>query len=285
VSDRRVDAGNLIQGGQTGATLLTTIVTLDPIHFVFDASEADYIHYARLSALGQRPSSRDVKNPVTVRLADENEWKHAGYGLCRQPAQRPAGIANIGETQQEADMIETFACRLCGDLFIFAQEGRQFELTQMMGEQNLRRRRAGNRSRRRHAAIVAGSGAAALSFRLLPPLSPAFRARRLLALTLHDLRRLATGPIPRAPVDREGRMYGRLAALPDAAEPLQRSQLLGALAVGSEIIQLRRLASSLGLGPDLDAALEALARGNNAIATARACPHARASGDEHHGGR
>ena len=78
VSDRRVDAGNLIEGGQTGATLLTTIVTLDPIHFVFDASGADYLHYARLSAQGQRPSSRDVKNPVTVRLADEKEWKHAG---------------------------------------------------------------------------------------------------------------------------------------------------------------------------------------------------------------
>ena len=78
VSDRRVDAGNLVQGGQTGATLLTTIVTLDPIRFVFDASEADYLHYARLSAQGQRPSSRDVKNPVTVRLADEAEWKHAG---------------------------------------------------------------------------------------------------------------------------------------------------------------------------------------------------------------
>jgi membrane fusion protein, multidrug efflux system len=78
VSDRRVDAGNLIQGGQTGATLLTTVVTLDPIHFVFDASEADYLHYARLAAQGQRRSSRDVKNPVTVRLADETEWKHAG---------------------------------------------------------------------------------------------------------------------------------------------------------------------------------------------------------------
>jgi RND family efflux transporter MFP subunit len=78
ISDRKVDAGNLIQGGQTGATLLTTIVTLDPIRFVFDASEADYLHYAHLSAQGQRRSSRDVKNPVTVRLADETEWKHAG---------------------------------------------------------------------------------------------------------------------------------------------------------------------------------------------------------------
>jgi len=42
-------------------------------------------------------------------------------------------------------------------------------------------------------AIVTGLGAAAFSFRLLPPLSPAFRTRRLLALTLRDLRRLAAG--------------------------------------------------------------------------------------------
>jgi len=118
-------------------------------------------------------------------------------------------------------------------------------------------------------AIVAGTGAAALSFRLMPPLSPAFRARRLLALTLRDLRRLATGPIPRAPGNWEGRMYGRLAALPDAAEPLQRSQLLAGLAVGTAIIQLRHFASSLGLGADLDLALEALARGNSAIAITR----------------
>jgi uncharacterized membrane protein YccC len=118
-------------------------------------------------------------------------------------------------------------------------------------------------------AINAGSGAGAVSFRLLPPLSPAFRTRRLMALTLRDLRRLATGPIPRAPGDWEGRIYGRLAALPDAAEPLQRSQLLAALAVGSEIIQLRRIAPKLGQGSDLDAALEALAQGNSAIATAR----------------
>jgi uncharacterized membrane protein YccC len=65
-------------------------------------------------------------------------------------------------------------------------------------------------------AIVAGSGAAALSFRLLPPLSPAFRTLRLLALTLRDLRRLATG---RAPGDWEGHVNGRLSALPEEATP------------------------------------------------------------------
>ena len=53
ISDRRVDAGNLITGGQTGATLLTVIVSIDPIHFVFDGSEADFLRYLRLAAAGR----------------------------------------------------------------------------------------------------------------------------------------------------------------------------------------------------------------------------------------
>src|SRR6267378_628051 len=118
-------------------------------------------------------------------------------------------------------------------------------------------------------AIVAGVGAAAVSFRLMPPLSPVFRTRRLLALTLRDLRRLATGPIPRAPDDWEGRMCGRFAALPDEAQPLQRSQLLAALSLGTEIIQLRRIARRLDLGSELDVALAAVAEGNSAVATTR----------------
>jgi multidrug efflux system membrane fusion protein len=78
ISDRRVDVGNLIEGGQTGATLLTTIVTIDPIHFVFDASEADYLRYARLASQGSRRSSREAPNRVQVRLADEKDWDHSG---------------------------------------------------------------------------------------------------------------------------------------------------------------------------------------------------------------
>jgi membrane fusion protein, multidrug efflux system len=78
ISDRRVDAGNLITGGASGATLLTVIVSIDPIHFVFDGSEADFLRYMRLSAAGARPSSRDVQNPVAVRLSDETEFKHQG---------------------------------------------------------------------------------------------------------------------------------------------------------------------------------------------------------------
>ncbi|HMG77802.1 MAG TPA: efflux RND transporter periplasmic adaptor subunit [Xanthobacteraceae bacterium] len=78
ISDKRVDAGNLITGGQTGATLLSVIVSIDPIHFVFDGSETDFLHYLRLAAAGTRPSSRDAPNPVAVRLADETEFTHQG---------------------------------------------------------------------------------------------------------------------------------------------------------------------------------------------------------------
>jgi uncharacterized membrane protein YccC len=112
-------------------------------------------------------------------------------------------------------------------------------------------------------AIVCGAGFGALSYRLLPPLSPAFRIRRLLALTLRDLRRLAMG---RTQHDWEGLVYGRLSAMPAQATPLQHALLLGALSAGSEIIHLRHFARHFGHGPNLDAALAALAEGQSARA-------------------
>jgi uncharacterized membrane protein YccC len=118
-------------------------------------------------------------------------------------------------------------------------------------------------------AVGVGSVAGAMSFRLFPPLSPAFRTRRLLALTLRDLRRLATDPARWTREDWEERMHTRIAALPDAAEPLQRAQIMTALSVGIEIINLRRIAPQLGLDAELDAALAALAQGHSAAATAR----------------
>ncbi len=117
--------------------------------------------------------------------------------------------------------------------------------------------------------IVAGAGTAALAFRLLPPLSPALRTRRLLALTLRDLRRLTTGPIPRTPNDWESRIYSRLTALPEQSEPLQRTHLLAALSVGTEIIRLRHIARRFDLQVDLGAALDAVARGDSAVAIQR----------------
>jgi uncharacterized membrane protein YccC len=116
-------------------------------------------------------------------------------------------------------------------------------------------------------AIVAGCGVAAMSFRLLPPLSPAFRTRRLLAQTLRDLRRLAIGGVQRAE-DWQGRIYSRLAAMPDQAAPVERARLLRALSVGTEIIHLRRITPQLRLNVELDSALTAFAHGDSVAAVA-----------------
>jgi membrane fusion protein, multidrug efflux system len=78
ISDKKVNEGNLVNGGAGNTTLLATIVSLDPIQFLFEASESDYLRYTRANLSGTRPSSRRVSNPVRIRLADEQEWTHEG---------------------------------------------------------------------------------------------------------------------------------------------------------------------------------------------------------------
>jgi multidrug efflux pump subunit AcrA (membrane-fusion protein) len=80
VSDRRVDVGNLVTG-DPGATLLTNIVALDPIYFVFDMNEADFLDYQRAVADGILPSARDHSTAIQVRLPDEEDsevWPRQG---------------------------------------------------------------------------------------------------------------------------------------------------------------------------------------------------------------
>jgi uncharacterized membrane protein YccC len=110
-------------------------------------------------------------------------------------------------------------------------------------------------------AIVAGCTAGALSFRLIPPLSPELRTRRLLALSLHDLRRLAADP-NRRKRSWEGQLYSRIAALPNEAEPLQRGVLVTALAVGRSIVSLQGAAAQLGFARELEAALKHFSSGD-----------------------
>jgi len=79
VSQHLVSIGNLVSGGATGTpTLLTTIVSLDPIHFFFDMSEADFLAYQRAVASGRLGSTRDSSLIAEVRLADETAWKRQG---------------------------------------------------------------------------------------------------------------------------------------------------------------------------------------------------------------
>ena len=74
-----VSVGNLVNGGDSGATtLLTTIVSLDPIYFYFDMSEAQYLAYQRAVAAGKLKSTRDNSVEVFAHLVDENDWPHPG---------------------------------------------------------------------------------------------------------------------------------------------------------------------------------------------------------------
>jgi len=80
ISSHQVSLGNLVIGGSSGTTtLLTTIVSLDPIWFIFDMSEADYLAYERAVAAGLLKATGDSSVPVQVKLVDEQTWAHAGH--------------------------------------------------------------------------------------------------------------------------------------------------------------------------------------------------------------
>jgi RND family efflux transporter MFP subunit len=78
VSDHRVAIGNLVNAQGTEPTLLTTVVSLDPIHFIFTGSEAVYLKYQRANVAGTRTSSRYASNPVDIQLQDETGYNWHG---------------------------------------------------------------------------------------------------------------------------------------------------------------------------------------------------------------
>src|ERR1700676_1201902 len=78
VSRHLVSVGNLVQGSEGSSTLLTSIVSLDPIYVYFDVDEATYLKNNRLWFEGKRPSSRDTPNPVEVTLTGETKPSHEG---------------------------------------------------------------------------------------------------------------------------------------------------------------------------------------------------------------
>jgi RND family efflux transporter MFP subunit len=74
-----VSIGNLIaDGGGNAATLLATIVSLDPIYFDFDVSETDLLAYQRAAVSGRLKSTRDGGFEVFAHLPDEEEWTLKG---------------------------------------------------------------------------------------------------------------------------------------------------------------------------------------------------------------
>jgi RND family efflux transporter MFP subunit len=109
ISRHEVSAGNLITGGYTGnVTLLTTIVSLDPIHFDFDVSEANYLAYQRAAERGVMPSMRDNKIEVFAKLPDEEQWTHKGtLGFLDNQVNETSGTIRARATFPNADGLFT----------------------------------------------------------------------------------------------------------------------------------------------------------------------------------
>lgn len=70
-----VTPGNLVA---PGTTLLTTVVSMDPVYVSFEGDENTYLRYQGLERSGELPSAREAGNPVRMGLADEEGFPHEG---------------------------------------------------------------------------------------------------------------------------------------------------------------------------------------------------------------
>ena len=76
ISRQNIDPGNLVVADNT---ILTTVVSLDPIYAYFDVDEAATLRFRRLMEAGKVKSAREGKSPVYLGLADEGDkYPHEG---------------------------------------------------------------------------------------------------------------------------------------------------------------------------------------------------------------
>lgn len=76
-----VTEGNLVSGGLAGAgaTILTTVVSIDPMHCYIDVDERSVLKYVQLRREGKRDSARDKEIAVEMALGDEEGFPHKGH--------------------------------------------------------------------------------------------------------------------------------------------------------------------------------------------------------------
>ncbi len=84
------NSGNLVSGGGGGGTLLTIIVSIDPVYVYVDADERAVLKYRRLAEAGKRTSARETRIPAKLALLDESEFPHQGYIDYIEPRMDPS---------------------------------------------------------------------------------------------------------------------------------------------------------------------------------------------------
>src|ERR1700675_2283376 len=76
VSRAEVTRGNLVTGGTNGGTLLSSVVSMDPIYLYFDADGQSYLRSTQTARAGE--STQAAGSPVQVGLANEEGFPHSG---------------------------------------------------------------------------------------------------------------------------------------------------------------------------------------------------------------
>ena len=71
-----VTEGNLVSSGPGEATLLTTLVSLDPIYATFDADEQTFLRFAGVT--GGAGAARQAPMPIRMSLATERDFPRQG---------------------------------------------------------------------------------------------------------------------------------------------------------------------------------------------------------------
>lgn len=102
-----VSVGNLIGGSRAASsptTLLTTLVSLDPMYLDFDMSEADYMAYMRGRANAQSP----VGDKIDISLADEKKYTRQGtLDFIDNSLDRKSGTIHARATVSNPDLLLT----------------------------------------------------------------------------------------------------------------------------------------------------------------------------------
>jgi multidrug efflux system membrane fusion protein len=76
ISRRMVDPGNLVNADQT---ILTTLVSIDPMYAYFDVDERTYLELAAITSPGANSWFSALQFPVLMRLANEDDFTRKGY--------------------------------------------------------------------------------------------------------------------------------------------------------------------------------------------------------------
>ena len=226
----------------------------------------------RLAERPPRPHLRDHRRRALSAAGGPGLFGRIGLSGRQRPERRPRGRADVRRPARRRDVSRPLpragtragSARLPDRLA--AAAGVLHRRRGQPGPASGAEQRAGRPTRRnstiRSSRSSSGLAVGTILIRLLPPPSPAIRTRRLLRSTLAELRALASGRVTRSKARWVDRMFARIVALPDAAEPVERAAMASALAVGTRIIRLRAVAPRFASEAAIDAALRPIAEGN-----------------------